>query len=179
MGASLYHNLAPWHADPNIALQQLQIAFFEQHHDLEQEIQQHLESTRQSVRWCEEDDEHGLLEIYQTDLRRLEGYASQPLPNSPIERIAMLRKMWESGGEGLGNILDLRGVSDAGDYFVARRMRDEELERVLGTSRPAPMQSETDLGAIPDQIDRGQCVCFPVYERDQPCGWQFVGYSID
>jgi hypothetical protein len=35
------------------------------------------------------------------------------------------------------------------------------------------------FGQLADNIDRGQCICFPVYEGETPIGWWFAGYSID
>lgn len=180
MGAMPYQYLAPWHPDANEALRQLQASFLAEKYDLPELVQQHLESSREAVRSCEADgDEYGILHIYQADVEYLESIAGKPLPDSPQDRIAILRKMWESGGQGIGNILDIASVMEEGGVHVTRRLPEEEIEQYLGTARPSPRQAERLLGLIANKLGRGESVCCPVYKDAKPNGRWIVGYTID
>ena len=180
MGAMPYEILAPWSNDPRDALRALQAAFVDENYDLPALIQEHLESSRQAVQSCQEDgDEYGLLGIYQADLDYLESISGQPIPDAAQDRIAIIRKIWESGGEGVGNILDVARVNDEGGVHVARHMPDAEIEQHLGTSKPSTADAKLLLGKIADQLGRGESVCFPVYDAGEPCGWWIAGYTVD
>lgn len=180
MGAMPYENLAPWHDDPREALTSLQSQFLNDNYDLPAVLQEHIDSARQAVQSCKNDgDEYGLLDIYQADLDYLESVTSKPIPDSPAERIMIVRKIWESGGEGVGNILDITNVTDAGGIHVTRRMPDAEVQQHLRTSTPSADDAKHLLGKIADQLGRGESVCFPVYDSATPCGWWFAGYTVD
>ena len=180
MGAMPYEQLAPWHPDPNDALHDLQATFLADNYDLPRLIQEHLESSREAVRSCEADgDEYGILHIYQADVEYLESIAGEPLPEAPQGRIAILRKIWASGGQGIGNILDVTSVTDDGGVHITRRLPDEEIKRLLGTAQPSVADAKKLLGIIADQLGRGESACCPVYDGEDPCGWWFVGYTVD
>lgn len=180
MGAMPYEQLAPWHPDPNDALHDLQALFLAENYDLAQVIQEHLECSRQAVQSCEEDgDEYGILHIYQADVEYLESIAGGPLPEAPQDRIAILRKIWASGGQGIGNLLDVTSVTDDGGIHVTRRLPDEEIKQLLGTAHPSVADAKKLLGIIADQLGRGESVCCPIYDAEDPCGWWFAGYTVD
>lgn len=180
MGAMPYEIMSPWHSDPNDALSDIQSSFLAENYDFPEVIQDHLKSSREAVQACEEEgDQYGTLDIFRSDVAYLESIAGQPLPESANERIAILRKIWESGGEGIGNILDITSVSDDGGVDVTRRLPDDEIERLLGTARPLKTDAERLLGLIADQLGRGESVCCPAFEGDSPIGWWFAGYTVD
>ena len=110
------------------------------------------QESRQSWTASEADgDKYGTLDIYQADVEYLESIEGQPLPDSPQDRIAILRKIWGSGGEGIGNILDIRSVTDEGGVFVTRRLPAEEVRRYLATARPSKADAKKLLGVIADR----------------------------
>jgi hypothetical protein len=180
MGSMPYQQLAPWHPDPNDSLFDLQATFIAENYDLPQVIQEHLESSREALRICEEDgDEYGILNIYQADVDFLESIAGQTLPEAPQDRISVLRKICKSGGQGIGNILDITSVTDKGGIHVTRRLSDKDVEQLLGTAHPSITDAGKLIGIIADQLGRGESVCCPVYDGDKPRGWWFIGYTID
>ena len=180
MGAMPYENLAPWHDDPRDALTALQSQFLEENYDLPAVLQEHLGSARQAVQSCKDDgDEYGLLDTYQAGLDYLESVTSKPIPDAAAERIRIVRKIWESGGEEVGNILDITDVTDSGGIHVTRRLSDADIQGHLGTSTPSIDDAKQLLGKIADQLGRGESVCFPVYDSGAPCGWWFAGYTVD
>lgn len=180
MGAMPWQQLAPWNADPTAALRELQATFLAENYDFPRVIEEHLQGAREAVRLTEEQgDEYGILDIYKADLRYLEEIASKPLPDDPRQRIAILRKVWESGAQGIGNVLDVEEVRAEGDVHVTRRMPDKEIQKLLGTATPTRSEAEKLLGLIAEQLGRGESVCVPVYEGGEPSGWWFVGYTID
>jgi len=181
MGAMPWQHLAPWDPAPVVALRKLQAAYLAENYDFPSTIDSHLESARESVRITEEEgDEYGILDIYQADLQYLEDVASRPLPTTPEEQIAVLRQIWASDGEGIGNVLDVKGVTAEGGVHVTRRMTANEVAEILGTPTPTPRAAERLLSKIADDLGRGESVCFPVYDDNaKPCGWWFAGYTVD
>lgn len=181
MGATPWQHLAPWDSDPSVALRELQASFLAENYDFPRVINEHLRNARESVRAVEEDgDEYQLLDIYRADLEYLEEVVSTPLPTTPEKQIAILRKVWESGGQGIGNILDVEGVSDEGGIHITRPISAAAVAKTLGTPTPTPREAERYLHLRADDLGRGESVCFPVYDdASRPCGWWFVGYTID
>lgn len=180
MGAMPFENLAPWREDPRESLAELQAQYVNQHYDLPTLIQEHLDSARQSVEICTKNgDEYGLLNDYRANLELLESIASQPIPTSASDRVQLVRKIWEFGGEGVGNILDIEDVSDTGGLYITRLMSAGEVESHLGTGTPTVDDAKQLLGKIADTLGRAESVCFPVYEDGQTAGWWFAGYTLD
>ena len=180
MGAMPFEILAPWCDDPREALRALQAEFVDENYDLPKLLQEHIDSAKKSVEYCEQDgDEYGLLDDSRAHLAMLESIASKPIPEAAEERVKIVRKIWQYGGEGVGNILDITDVTDAGGMFVARRMLEAEVEQHLGTSQPTAEEGKELLGKIADKLGRAETVCFPVYENDKAVGWWFTGYTLD
>ena len=178
MGAMPYQNLAKWDSDPQVALRALQAEFLDANYELPKVLEQHLQSSKQAVECCIADgDEYGVQDIHQSEVDYIESILSKPLPESAEEKIEILRKVWESGGQGIGNILDITEVSERGGILVAKLLSHAEIEKYFGTSLP----SISEAGKIyaKNVIDRGECVCFPIYDLNTPIGWMFVGYTID
>jgi hypothetical protein len=163
-----------------VALKQLQAAFVAENYDLPAVIREHLQGSRDAVQSARsEGDPYGLVDTYQADVDYLESIVDRPIPDSAEQRIDMLQRIWASGGEGLGNILDIRGISETDDILTARVLSPDELIDACGTTQPSKDQATKIFGRLADSIDRGQCICFPVYEAETPIGWWFAGYSID
>lgn len=180
MGAMPWQELGPPNPDPLKSLRELQASYFAKNYDLPRLIEEHLRSAREAVRITEEEgDEYGILDVYKADLKYLEGIAASPLPNDVHQQIVILRKIWESGGQGIGNVLDVENVTDDGGVHIARRMSVEEFTEILGTPMPTRSDAAKLLGLIADKLGRGESVCIPVYESDQQCGWWFAGYTVD
>jgi hypothetical protein len=92
------------------------------------------------------------------------------------------RNLYRNSGEGIGNILDVTGISDRRDIHVAERLIEEEMARLVGATRPTIAEARHAIGKINDELGRGESVCFPYYEGSdvgQPAGWYFVGNTID
>ena len=99
--------------------------FLGQTYDLPSLLRRHLDSARESARMCEADgDEYGLLDLYREELKRLEGIASRPLPTDSRGQIEWVRQVYSGSGQGVGNVLDVTGVSDRGG-MEARRLRQD------------------------------------------------------
>jgi hypothetical protein len=181
MGAMPWENRTAWMDDPADALKAIQRAELEAQGDLRDQIQTQLEGAREAVAATAEDDPYGLAEHYAAELERLERIASQPIPTDLDGRLHLLRTLHESGGEGIGNVLDVTGVSQQGGFFVTKVLGPDELQRTFGTDRPASdwkTQVEPDFF---DKIGRGESVCFPLFADDEtdPIEWCFFGYSVD
>lgn len=181
MGATLWHYEAPWYPDPADALRALQAKVLAERYDLLTLLPERLRSMRQSVSHLEsEGDEYGLLGIYTEQVRLLEGLCSRPIPEDPPERIRILREVEAYGGEGIGNVLDVEGIAGSRDYPTAQRLPEEEVERLVGTTRPTLEQARDLAHRINAELNRGEGVCFPFYDTSgRPAGWYFVGNTID
>ncbi|MEO6808071.1 MAG: hypothetical protein ABI353_03035 [Isosphaeraceae bacterium] len=188
LGAQLWFHPAPWRPDPAEALRALQAQFLAETYDLPAFVKERLASTRQAVRITEADgDEYGILDIYRESLALLEDVASRPLPEEPSQQIQLIRAICADSGEGIGNVLDVTGVSDQGEPPEARRLAIEEVRRFCATDRPVLAQAEAAVGGINEMLGRGECICFPFHVSNDdvsnddatPSGWYFVGNTID
>ena len=112
MGATPWCHEAPWHGDPRTALKALQARFLEENYDLVALLPQELANAQQSVAAARADgDPYHLVGIYQEQVELLEWLASQPVPDEGEARIEILRQINAYGGQGIGNILDVTGIS--------------------------------------------------------------------
>jgi hypothetical protein len=183
MGAQLWYHDAPWYPDPADALKALQARVLAEQYDLHTLLPRMLIDARQSVASVEaEGDEYGLLELYREQVRLVEDYCTRPIPQDPESQIEILRKVMAYGGEGIGNILDVEGVSDARGFPRAQRLTEADVMRLVGTTRPTIRQARDLASMINEELGRGESVCFPFYEggeTDPPAGWYFVGNTID
>jgi hypothetical protein len=182
MGAELWYHLAPWHPDPREALSEVQARFLAENYDLPALLQQHLESAREAVRLTEaEGDPYDLQQIYRDEVAFVEEVSSHPLPDQPQQQIELLRKVFANSGQGIGNILDVTGVSKRAAMHVARQLPPNAIRRLCQTDRPTLQQAEAAVGPINEKLGRGESVCFPIYAEglDQLAGWYFVGNTVD
>ena len=183
MGAQLWHHSAPWRSDPEEALFALQVHFLAETYDLHSLVQEHLGSAREAIRITEaEGDEHGLLDMYRADLEMLEEVASNPFPEDPLRQIELVRKLYMNSGEGIGNLLDVTGISDHREIDTAERLTEGEVARLVGETRPTLAQARRATDKINEELGRGESVCFVFYEEgdsEQPAGWYFVGNTLD
>jgi hypothetical protein len=190
MGADRWEQLAPWNPDPSVALLQLQARFLTDNVDFASEVRESLANVKESVRFTrEEGDPYNLLPIYQSDLEYLEEISSRPLPTDPQERIAVLRRIYASGAQGLGNILDIESVEgfgvesdDDGWPLISRPLTEKEIQAGLGSATPTIEEAKKGGYKLSRSLslDRGESICFPVYDESrQPVGWWFIGYTVD
>jgi hypothetical protein len=183
MGATLWYHETAWHPDPAMALKTFQSRFMVEQYDLSTLLPDHLANARGAVASTEaEGDPYELLEMYQKEVRLLEQLCSQPIPQDFEGQIKILRQICASSGQGIGNILDIERISKRRRYNVAQPLSGPELIRLVGTERPTRAQAKKAIYKINEELGRGECVCFPVYdsgEKNQPVGWYFVGNTID
>ncbi len=180
MGAELWHHEAPWHPDPEEALRALQAQFLADNYDLAALVPVHLESARAARAAAQSyDDPFHLADLYAEQVQLLEQLGSQPLPADPQPRIQILRQIYAGSGQGISNVLDVMGVSD--DYFAAQVLSDERVAHFAGVTRPTIVEAHEAIDQINEELNRGECVCFPIYDeaRKSPVGWYFVGNTVD
>jgi hypothetical protein len=183
MGAQLWYHRAPWHDRPADALRELQAKFLAENYDLPQLIQQHLNGARQTVAATEaEGDPYDLLDLWRAQLALVEKVASRPVPEGPQVRIKLIRRICAPSGEGIGNVLDVKGVSRRGGILITRRLPAKQIVELVGTDQPTEEEAQAAVGRINEQLRRAESVCFPIYadtDRATPVGWYFVGNTID
>lgn len=183
MGAQLWYHEAPWHPKPLTALKTFQARFLAEKYDLSSLLPQYLANAREAVAiTIAEDDPYELLETYQEEVRLLERLCSQPIPQDFEGQIKILRQISASSGQGIGNILDVERISEQRQYDVAQRLSGPELIRLVGTEQPTRAQAKKAIDKINEELGRGECVCFPIYdssEKSQPVGWYFIGNTLD
>ena len=181
MGATPWEKSAPWDPDPGKALRAIQANFVREHYNLPELIQRSLKSTQEAIQLTEsEGDRFNLLPGYRQELKTLERLASQPIPKDAHDLVEIVRCIYESSGEGIGNILDVKSVSRNGGFLETRELSNEELISLVGTDKPNREAASRVFSQLAPNIERGESVCFPVYDGSgKPIGWWFAGYSID
>ena len=183
MGADLWYHETSWHEDPATALKMLQARFMAENYDLSALLPQHLAHARTAVALSEaEDDRYGVLDIHRSEVRLLERLCSQPIPQDFERQIEILRKINANSGQGIGNVLDVRGISERRSGDTAQPLRESEIIRLAGTRQPTREEADEAIGNLSEELGRGECVCFPIYdsrEQDRPTGWYFVGKTWD
>ncbi len=80
--------------------------------------------------------------------------------------------------DGTRSILDIDRVGDEADYGVVRRLTEKEVIAYFGTKEPTRDVVEANSDFFED-IERGQGVCFVVYQDGAPSELVFAGYSYD
>jgi hypothetical protein len=181
MGAELWYHEAPWDPNPAKALQALQARFLAENYDLPALLPQHLIWARDSVAAAKADgDPYGLVDLYEEKVRLLERLNSQPIPGDPQAQVEMLRQIHADSGQGISNVLDVIGISEKRDVFAAQRLTRAETVRLVGTEQPTLAQARNAIDNIHMALNRGECVCFPVFdEAGKPAAWYFVGNTVD
>jgi len=181
MGAMPWQEMGPWHDDPRESLKELQAKYLADHYDLPSLIRKHLDSAKEAVRLTEaKGDRYNLLDVYKGWLELFERLSTEPLPDDPRARLGIVRQIYESLGEGIGNVLDVQTASEKGDLFVARILTSANLQELFGTTTPTRELAEVTLSKLTPRLDRGESLCLPVYSsQGEPIGWWFAGYSID
>jgi hypothetical protein len=182
MGAELWYHEAPWHPDAAKALQALQARFLAENYDLPALLPQHLIWARDAAAAARADgDPYGLVDLYEEQVRLLERLNSQPVPRDPQAQIEVLRQIHALSGQGISNVLDVKGLSEEREVFATQRLTQAETVRFVGTERPAVAQARNAIANINGALGRGEFVCFPVYDDAgrQPVAWYFVGNTFD
>jgi hypothetical protein len=154
-----------------------------ENYDLSTLLPRHLADARSAVALAEaEEDPYGVLEIYRSEVRLLERLCSQPIPQDFARQIEILRKINANSGQGIGNVLDVTGISERRSGDTAWPLPESEIIRLLGTVQPTSAQAHEAIDKISEELERGECVCFPVYdscEKHRPAGWYFIGMTWD
>jgi hypothetical protein len=83
-----------------------------------------------------------------------------------------------SAEEGTRSILDIASVGDTPDYGVAAPIATDTLHALYGTDKPTRAMVEADMGFL-DDVERGKCVYFVVWDEGVPKETFFAGYSYD
>jgi hypothetical protein len=197
MGAELWYYEAPWDDDPARALAALQTRIFVENYNLAEVLRASLADARESVSYTQaERDQYEkldknkakvrllerLLDHYKDEVQLLETLCRQPIPKDPIEQLQILRRVEATGSAEIGNILDVRGVSDRRDTHVAQRLTEDQMIRLVETTRPTTAQSHAAVAAIHSDLNRGESICFPMFadnDKTKPVGWFFVGNTVD
>lgn len=181
MGAQLWHHQVPWHEDPEAALHALQEQVLRDKYNLTVLLTMHLDGAREAVRLSEADDPYDLLEFCRKELARLETLASQRIPADPRQQVELVRHVFANSGQGVGDVLDVTGVSDCGGMHVTKRLAPKEVQRLCGAEHPDLRQATAAVPKINEELGRGESVCFPFYSAasPEPAGWYFVGNTID
>lgn len=81
--------------------------------------------------------------------------------------------------DGTRSILDLTRVDDNPDFCVAERINPQRLIEIFGTDKPTEEVVQEKFYDLFELIERGQGICFPVYDNDKPKELVFMGYSFD
>lgn len=180
MGAQLWHYQAPWDPDAETSLKLLQSRVLVENYDLSKLLPQHLAWAREAVESAaSEGDPYGLVEVYEHQVRLLEELGKEPIPENTEAQIEILRRISADSGQGIGNILDVTGVSDHRSFPTAERLSEGDRRCLVGSVRPTLAQASQAIYKIHEELNRGECVCFPVYDGETPIGWYFIGNTID
>lgn len=180
MGATYWEAITPYEDSPEQALRKAQVRFFrEAGYDLPKYLARRIEDMTQSVRSCEEDDPYDLLGFYSNALDHFKQMMARGVPEEPEAQIDLLRRIEETSGDWVGNILDMTTVSQDQEPGSVQRLSPERMEQVFGTASPTLQEVRKGMANLADSIHRGTAVCLPVYEDGQPVSWFFAGYSVD
>jgi hypothetical protein len=118
---------------------------------------------------------------YQDKVQLLERLNSQPIPEDPEAQIEILRQIYADSGQGISNVLDVERISEGLEVFTAQRLAQAEIVRLFRTERPTLAQAGNSIAKINEELGRGECVCFPIYDDSgrQPVAWYFLGNTVD
>ena len=109
----------------------------------------------------------------------LEDLAARPAPEAARDQVEFVREIWTWSGQGIGNVLDVTGVSGDG-AMDARVLTADEVRELCGTDHPQREQAVAAVAGINERMNRGECVCFQFFSPEgNPIGWYFVGNTID
>lgn len=180
MGAQLWHHVSGPYDSPINGLREVQNQVLATY-DISKLIQDHLNSARDAVAATELDDEYGLLEFYQDVLAKMEKIAAASIPDDIQKQIELVRQIYNSSGEEIGNILDITDVSHSGDIYTTRPYKNLELINLVGTDKPTLLESNQMIDSINEVLNRGESVCYQIYtdNRSSSIGWCFVGNTSD
>lgn len=180
MGAQLWYHFSGPHDLPEHALREIQSKALA-NYDLPSLIQEHLDSMKAAVKACKKDDQYGLLDYYQDEVAKLKKLAAVEMPSDVEGQLKALRLIYDSSGEGIGNVLDVTGVSNKGSMHVTRLCSEDQLQDLIGVSRPTQAEAEQSISPVNERLGRGDSVCFQIYsdDRSRPIGWYFIGNTID
>lgn len=181
MGGYLHHCTTAYTPDPKEALESLQAAQLEKY-DLPTLIKTSLAEYQEAFDATPENDEYGLHDYYKEVLEDIKIAASQPLPTDFQGRLDLVRGLCDSG-EGVGNILDVRGIaSKDNELLAAKPLSPDDLLEKFGSDKLLSADADFHAGKANEWLGRGESICFPLYasaEADEPVEWCFVGVTVD
>jgi hypothetical protein len=99
-----------------------------------------------------------------------------PAPGAKHQSIDEARAA--SAESGTRSILDIIGVAEEPDFFIAAPLPNAKLEQYFGTVQPTKEMVSKTLKFI-EAIERGHCIYFTVFEDGRPSELIFAGYSFD
>ncbi len=136
----------------------------------------------------EPDINHALQALRQREFEAGRYNPAMPFPQSPFSALfpgsgqrysSISAALAASDTDGTRSILDIDCVADEPDFSVAAPLTDEELEGLMGTTRPSPLDARIALDEILFSLERGHCVYVVCYEEEQPTRILFAGMSYD
>jgi hypothetical protein len=92
--------------------------------------------------------------------------------SSPDEAMA------DAEEDGTRSILDIMYVAEIPGFCTAAPLDEDRLLALYGTNTPSRSQVEQNMDFM-DEVERGHCVYFPVYENNEPREIFFGGISFD
>ena len=136
----------------------------------------------------EQDENAALQKLRQREFEAGRYFPAQDFPQFPVnentpspgaQHASIEEALEASDATGTMSILDLVAVQDEADFLVAKRLSSDELVDVFGTDKPTETKVQERFEELFELIDRGQGICFSIYENDVPTKLIFVGYSVD
>ncbi|WP_461509407.1 hypothetical protein [Rhodopirellula baltica] len=144
-------------------------------------MQEQLDAARSSLIDVPDDDEYGLADQYREEVEFLEGLAEKPLPENDERKVAYIRAAYRFDECGMGNILDIRGVTEAQREFAAAPASPEAIQAIIGHVRPTAAEARKIAFGLNETLGRAECLYFHVYDDDNDAPTQicFVGNTVD
>ncbi len=164
------------------ALAEARLEFFESLDiDLAETLRRYARAMRDAARSAEESgDGYGPLKYYRAEAAYFESLGAGPLPESAAGRMEVYAAATgRSTGEGCGNLLDFRGVSEESEMRRMRSLPASEVERAFGTERPTSEAIDSGWHRLWTALDRGTGLCCRYYVGSCPAGWYFLGATDD
>ena len=111
---------------------------------------------------------------------------AEPFPKFPVDlahapgakHASIQAAIEDADADGTRSILDIDRIRRKPDYGAAMLLDEDDLMDLFSTAKPTREDLEDDE-ALFESIERGQGVCFVVYEGEKPSEICFAGYSYD
>ncbi len=201
MGASTWHYFAPYDADPEASLQLLRSEVFARGDfrrgtGIDPQMAKRFAKAFQSgtdddLDMFERELFTSLRDSVQTAPWYLRPFVKRALVkeilsagDSPPDSGASIQSVVEMAGvRGTHSVLDIERVAAVRGFGVATRVPDRTLRHYFGHEFPTRVHVDGKAVEIADDLERWECLFFPVYPidegLDQPTEWAFIGVSGD